>query len=133
MSRAAHELLDSGNLAAMRLVDPIGRPILSPVRATAERVRPQVKRLGELIVIAAAGLDAYTASFDMPAAPAVRSIAAVLDILPSEPRCLPRRATLALPRDPAPAKNSAPDPLLRPVEIALLPPPPPSFRVWRQA
>lgn len=123
MSVAAPELLDRRILAAVTFIDPTGLPVLSPVRVTGEGVRLQVKRPGELIVVAAPGLDDYAASFDLPVALAIGSVSVVLDIIPSDPGYLPRQAILTLPRDPAPANNSSPGSLFRAVEIALPPSP----------
>lgn len=123
MSLAAPELLDRRILAAITFVDPIGLPIASPVRVTAEGVRAVAKRPGELILVAAPQLANYAESFDLPAAPAVGSVRVALDVLPADPRYLPRRVTLALPRDPEPSNRNAPGSLFRAVEIALPPSP----------
>ena len=123
MSLAAPELLDRRILAAVTFIDPIGLPVRTPVRVTADGVKLYQKRPGELIVLAAPGFGDYVASFDMPAAPPTGSVAVVLDVLPSQSAYLPRRVTLALPRDPTPANNAASGSLFQPIEVTLPPSP----------
>lgn len=118
------EFSDRRILAALTFVDTLGQPVLTPVRASAPGVRLMAKRPGQLVVTRAPGFDDHVAAFDQPPAmPAIGSVAVTLDLLPADPAFGPRRASLALPRDPNPANAANANSLFRPVEIVLLPTP----------
>ena len=118
------ELLDRRLLAALRFVDAVGAPVTSPVEARAEGADPRSlrwsrKRDGTLLLLRAPGLEGHAAAFDTPPdAPAVGEEILVLDLRPADPALAPRRASLALPRDPDP---EAADTILAAAEIRLLP------------
>ncbi|SFI42305.1 hypothetical protein [Albimonas pacifica] len=118
------ELLDRRLLAALRFVDAVGAPVTSPVEARAEGLDPRSlrwsrKRDGALLLLRAPGLEEHAAAFDvLPGAPAVGAEILTLDLRPVDPALAPRRAALALPRDPDPEAGES---LLSPAEIRLLP------------
>ncbi len=124
MLATSFDLLDRRVLGLLTFVDARGGRVLSPVSVIADGVRVFVKRPGALVIAEAPGFAAYTAAFEqIPAAPAIGSVTVQLDIRPADPALGARRAGVALPRDPDPARADQPGSLFRPVEIALLPTP----------
>jgi hypothetical protein len=124
MAALAWEFLDRRVLAALRFVDAAGRYVTAPVTVTAPGVRFRVRRPGQIVIISAPGLGAYTDSFlAPPVTPAVGSISVALDLRPSDPSLGPRRFALALPRNPDPAHAADPGSLFQPVDVPLLPAP----------
>jgi hypothetical protein len=118
----APDLLDRRALALLRLVDAWGRPVTGPVAIEGPGVRAVAKGEGRFAILAAAGLEAYTAQFVAPPAPpAIASVQVALDLTPADRTVAPRRFGLRLPRDPAPAHAAEAGSLFQPVEIELLP------------
>jgi hypothetical protein len=113
------DLLDRRAIALIRLVDPYGRPVDGPVRIEGEGVRTVAKGAGRFALVAAKGMDEYTAAFEEP--PAQAPVALTLDLTPAETGVAPRRFVLALPRDPDPANAQSPTSLFQPAEVAMLP------------
>ncbi|MDF2235431.1 hypothetical protein P2H44_22985 [Albimonas sp. CAU 1670] len=120
----AFELLDRRLLAALRFVDAVGAPVTSPVEARAEGVDPRAlgwarKRDGTLLLLRAPGLEGHAAAFDVvPGAPAPGEEILTLDLRPVDPALAPRRARIALPRDPDPEAAGS---LMAAAEIRLAP------------
>jgi hypothetical protein len=70
----------------------------------------------------AAGLGAHTSSFDSPpASPPLGKVSVVVEVADVSSRYLARRASLDLPRDPAPARADQPDSLFQPIAVRLYP------------
>jgi hypothetical protein len=124
MTTLAWEYADRRVLAALRFVDVLGRAPRGPVTVKANGLRYVRPRPDEIVITAAPGLDAYTASFPMPpAAPAIGSVAVLLDLWPADPALAPRRFALTLPRDPDPANAGTAGSLFQPIVVPLLPAP----------
>lgn len=119
------ELLDRRILAGVRFVDAVtGLPVPRTLRVVAPGVRWIRNRSGDYVVAAAPGLEAHTAAFTAPPAlPPVGSVVVMLTVEDPAGAYLPRRASLALPRDPDPAAGDQPGSLFRPVEIPVFPAP----------
>jgi hypothetical protein len=101
------DLLDRRALAELALTDGFGRPLRGAVTVTGTGVRVVGKSEGRIAILAAAGFEAYAASFAAPPmVPAVGSQSLTLDLTPADPLLLPRRLVLKLPRDPDPAASS---------------------------
>jgi hypothetical protein len=121
----AWEPVDRRVLAALAFAGPLGTPVRSAVsvRPLLPGVRTFPARDGLVVIARAPGLDAYTA-FDLPAdglAPALGSLAVVLDLRPADAALGARRVTLKLPRDPNPNPDAGADAsLLTPVSVTLL-------------
>lgn len=114
------DLLDRRALALIALVDPFGRPVLSPVGIAAPGVRVIAKREGRFAILEAPGFAAHSAAFVAPpAAPALRSRSVALDLTPVDPELLPRRFVLRLPRNPDPDLRSDPLSLFQPETVEL--------------
>ncbi len=123
MTMLRPDLLDRRALALVQLLDALGRPLAATARMTAPALRLYAKGSGRYAVLGAAGLEDYAASFATPAAPALRSVSLPVDIVPGDGAHLPRRFTLALPRDPDPAQRGTAASLFDAIPVALLPSP----------
>jgi len=118
------DLLDRRALALIALVDPFGRPLAGPAFLTGDGVRTVAKPGGRWAVLAAAGLEGHVGAFDAPPpAPSKGSVACAIDIRPFDRALAPRRAVIALPRDPDPTHKGQADSLFAPVAVTLLPGP----------
>jgi hypothetical protein len=119
----SYEFLDERVLGAFGFVDPLGRGVLTPVGVGVVEAGVVLfrKRPGEYVVMAAPKLGGHVAAFEAPpAAPAIGKAPITLDIRPADPALGARRYTLALPRDPDPAKSGTADSLFQPAAIPLL-------------
>lgn len=116
------DLLDRRALALLAFVDAYGRPVEGPVQVEGDGVQTVAKGEGRYAVLAAKGLEAYTATFaPTPGTPALRSKPIQLDCTPATRTLAPRGFSLALPRDGDPAHREQADSLFQPVTIELLP------------
>lgn len=125
MSLAIREIerVERRVLGALRCVDATTRAgIDAPLQVTVENARIQRNRSGLYVIASATALAAHEASFAQPPAlPALGTVKLDATIADPSGRYLPRRATLALPRDPLPAHAGNADALFRPIEVALYP------------
>jgi len=122
------EALDRRVLGALRFVDAnTGAVVRDALLPRVAGARLQRNRSGLWVlsgVDAPAELAAHGAAFERPpAAPPLGDVPLALDVSDSAGRYLPRRATLALPRDPAPANAALPGSLFQPIDVALFPSP----------
>lgn len=119
------EQVDRRLLGALRLVDGnTGAVLRDPLLLSLPGARVHRNRSGLWVLSDLPALAEYEAAFDAaPLLPAVGSIH--LTALVSDPsgRYLPRRVTLALPRDATPANAGLADSLFRPIDIVLWPSP----------
>lgn len=121
LERAEHRVL-----AALRCVDATtGAVIGSGLQLSAPGAR-LVRNLSGLWVVhsvsAPASLAAHAESFNAPpSTPALGSEDLIITVREASGRYLPRIASVALPRDPAPDNAEADDSLFRPVDIPLYP------------
>lgn len=123
------ERIDTRVLGALRCIDAatrvhVGTPL--DVRIAGAAVRRN--RSGLYVIVRAeaplapVALAAHEAAFDTPpATPAVGDVTLSVTVSDPSGRYLPRRAALALPRDPQPGNAASPDSLFRPVELPLYP------------
>jgi hypothetical protein len=125
MTMRSFEWLDRRALAAIRFVDAVtGAPIEERVALAADGVSVMRKPSGDVVVLAAPGLEAHRVSFmSPPAAPAIGALAVAIDARPLSPAYAARRFALRLPRDPDPAHRAHPDSLFNPARVELLPSP----------
>ena len=110
-------------LGAFRCVDATTlAPIDDPLVVSAQGARFLRNRSGLYVVWSWTGLSAHEDAFEQPpAAPPIGS--EVLDVEVRDPggRYLPRRARLALPRDPSPAHAAEADSLFRAADVPMYP------------
>lgn len=118
------DLLDRRALALLRLLDPFGRPLTGPAILTGDGLRTVAKTGGRWAVTKAAGLEPHVLAFQNPPAnPGQGSVKLAIDIRPLSHVLAPRRAVIALPRDPDPAHRGQPGSLFEPIDVVLLPGP----------
>jgi hypothetical protein len=117
-------------LGAVRMVDATVRSLVTaPLRVTADGVRIIHNRRGLYVVAEVPGSEAYSARFALPVPPvaplppAMGSAAVTLAIVDPARRYLPRRATIALPRNPDPGSAEGPESLFVPIDVELFPAP----------
>jgi hypothetical protein len=114
------ERVETRVLGAVRCVDAVTRTqIDTPLQVQVAGATVRRNRGGLYVLVRADALAAHETAFALPpAAPALGSVALPLTVHDPLGRYLPRRATLALPRDPLAGQ---PDSLFTPVELALYP------------
>lgn len=119
------ESLDRRVLGALRFVDGnTGAVLRDPLLLSLPGARVQRNRGGLWVVSAVPALAGHEAAFESPPPlPALGSLSLTAQVSDPSGHYLPRRATLALPRDAAPANAGLPGSLFRPVDIALWPSP----------
>lgn len=119
------ERLDARVMGALRCVDAVsGMAVGHALTVEAASARVLRNRSGLYVLTSVSGLSAHRDSFEAPpATPAIGALALTLTIRDPQERYLPRRCTLALPRQADPARADQPDSLFRPVEVALYPAP----------
>ena len=117
------ERVESRVVGALRCVDAATRvPIDTPLLVQAPGARLRRNRSGLYVLAHVPALAAHEAAFEAPPGePALGSVALELTVHDPSERWLPRRARIALPRDPAPARAAQADSLFRPIELALYP------------
>jgi hypothetical protein len=115
------EAVDRRVLGAVRFLDSVsGAEVADGVRVDAPGVRWVRNRRGWWVAAAVPGLEKHVDAFEQPPTkPARGSVAVEMTVRDGAGRYLPRRATLALPRDPAPARADREDSLFRPLDVAL--------------
>jgi hypothetical protein len=120
------ERIDARVLGALRCIDAttrvqVGTPL--DVRIAGATVRRN--RSGLYVIVRAEAplaLAAHEAAFDnAPATPSVGEVTLAVTVTDPSGRYLPRRAALALPRDPQPGNAASPESLFRAVELPLYP------------
>ena len=117
-------------LGAIRFVDATtGLGIGSPLEVQASGVKIIRNRRGLYVIAGVPGVRTYQETFQQqPAPPAVGAVALEsvgIELRVRDPRSeyMPRRATVRLPRDPAPDNADSANSLFSPVEVTLLPSP----------
>ncbi len=120
MAMLSPDLLDRRALALLELRDPLGRVPDGVARITGNGLRVYHKGGGRYAVLGAAGFEDYAKNFLAPAAPAVGSLTALLDIRMSGSSILPRRFSLQLPRNPDPAGRGTGNSLFDPMPIEMM-------------
>lgn len=122
--------LDMRVLGAVRVVDATVRSLVTaPLTVTADGVRIIANRRGLYVVAETPDTAAYSARFALPVPPAppqppaAGSLSVTLSIVDPSGRYVPRRATVALPRDPDPAHVDAAGSLFTPIDVELFPAP----------
>jgi hypothetical protein len=123
--------LDDRVVGAFRFIDAVVKtPITAPLRVEARGVRLIRNRSGLFVIAAAPGLGStYTATFELPVPPAaplpppVASVSVTITVSDPSGRYLPRRATVAVPRNPDPAAVDQPTSLFQPADVELFPSP----------
>jgi hypothetical protein len=125
VTRELHELerVERRALAALRCIDATTlAPIDDPLIVSAPGVRLVRNRTGLYVVRSWTRLATHEHAFDQPpAAPPLGSEPLGLDVRDPGGRYLARRVTLALPRDPSPARAGESDSLFRPVDVPMFP------------
>jgi len=129
-----NEILDTRILGALRWIDAVTHtPIAGPLAVTGTGLRFTRNLSGLTVITQAAGLEAYTRTFDLASLPAGEvvpngDITLTADVTDPSGSYLPRRFTLNLPRDPSPEvlppdSRRPPRSLFTPFDVALLPAP----------
>lgn len=120
------ERIDTRVLGALRCIDAATRvQVATPLDVRIAGATVRRNRSGLYVIVRAEApltLAAHEAAFDnAPGTPTVGDV--TLSVTVSDPagHYLPRRASLALPRDPQPANAASPESLFRPVELPLYP------------
>jgi len=115
------ERVDSRVLGALRCIDAGTRAqVPGPLQVQIAGARVLRNRSGLYVIAQADALAAHAAAFDAPpVVPALGSVALQATVSDPAGRYLPRRAALALPRDPAPANAALAGSLLRAIELPL--------------
>jgi hypothetical protein len=119
------ERVDWRVLGALRCVDGVtGTPIERPLEVRVAGAEILRNRSGLYVIRRAAALADHEPSFEAPPAlPAIGSLALALTVADPLDAYLPRRANLALPRDPDPANAGTAASLFRPLDLPLYPSP----------
>lgn len=119
------EHIDRRVLGAVSFIDATTHlRILAPLSVTAAGVKLMRNRRGFYVIASVPGLEAHSLSFrEQPATVALGSVEVTLSIVAPGMEYLPRRCTIRLPRDPAPANASRGDSLFRPMDVTLFPSP----------
>lgn len=122
---AERERVETRVLGALRCIDAVtGTPVGRVMEVHADGADILLNRSGLHIIRRTDALAAHEARFDSPPAlPAIGSVVLALTISDPLGVYLPRRATLALPRDPDPANAAAANSLFRPADLPLFPSP----------
>lgn len=117
------ERVDSRVLAALHCVDASTRAAIdTPLVVQAAGARIRRNRSGLYVVVEADALASHAGGFDAPpVAPPTGSVALAVTLHDPTGRYLPRRMSLALPRDPAPDHAGQADSLFRPLQVPLYP------------
>ncbi|HEX5182414.1 MAG TPA: hypothetical protein VFW19_04580 [Allosphingosinicella sp.] len=124
MGMLAPDLLDRRALALLRFVDISGIPVPVPLGIAGDGIRFIAKGGGGYALLEAAGLEAYSGTFDPPpSTPAVGAVPLRLDVNPTAPSLAPRGFTLPLPRDPDPAHADQAGSVFAAMTVELLPGP----------
>jgi hypothetical protein len=125
MATRTFEWLDRRALAALRFVDAVsGVPVEGRIALAAAGVSVVRKRSGDIVVLAAPGLEEHRSSFlAPPATPAIGTVPVAIDARPLSPAYAARRFALRLPRDPDPDNRDDPDSLFNAAIVELLPSP----------
>jgi len=110
-------------LGALRCIDAGTLvPVEGPLQVQVAGARVQRNRSGLYVLVQADALAAHEGAFDAPPAlPALGSVQLEARIEDPAGRYLPRRAAIALPRDPDPANAGEAGSLFRAIEITLYP------------
>ena len=117
------ERVERRALTALRCIDATTRaPIDEPLIVSAPGARLVRNRTGLYVVRSWTRLATHETAFDQPpAAPPIGSESLTLDVRDPSGRYLSRRVTVALPRDPSPARAGQADSLFRPVDVEMFP------------
>lgn len=117
------ERVEARVLGALRCVDASTRvQVEAPLQVLIAGATVRRNRSGLYVIVQADALPTHEAAFEAPpAAPAIGSVALQATVSDASGRYLPRRAALALPRDPAPAHAANADSLFRAIELPLYP------------
>ncbi|WP_377152950.1 hypothetical protein ACFJIX_16885 [Roseateles sp. UC29_93] len=120
------ERIDTRVLGALRCIDAATRvQVATPLDVRIAGATVRRNRSGLYVIVRAEApltLAAHEAAFDnAPATPTVGDVTLSVTVTDPAGRYLPRRAALALPRDPQPANAASPESLFRPVELPLYP------------
>lgn len=116
------ELLDRRALAALRFVHGVsGIPVTRGLNLNAAGARFIRNRNGDYVLLEASGFDDYTANFDT--ALAFAPVEFALDIADPLGEFLPRRVSIALPRNADPAQAALANSIFQPQRVALYPAP----------
>ncbi|MGH7634700.1 MAG: hypothetical protein ACRENC_13280, partial [Gemmatimonadaceae bacterium] len=102
----------------------LGTPVSGGLVVTAtDGVRVIRNRSGLYVIVDAPGFAAFTAAFiaPAPAAPATGSVTVTLTVTDPTGRYLPRRASIAVPLDAAPANSALPASIFVPQDRVLYP------------
>ena len=117
------ERVDSRVLGALHCVDASTRVAVDTtlvVQVAGARIRRN--RSGLYVIVQADALVAHEGAFDAPpGVPALGAVALAVTLQDPSGRYLPRRVSVALPRDPAPAHAGQADSLFRPLQVPMYP------------
>lgn len=120
------ERIDTRVLGALRCIDAATRvQVATPLEVRIAGATVRRNRSGLYVIVRAEApltLAAHEGAFDnAPGTPTVGDVTLSVTVTDPAGRYLPRRAALALPRDPQPANAASPESLFRPVELPLYP------------
>ena len=115
------EAVEHRAIAALRCIDGATRiPIDGPLEVEVARSTVRRNRSGLYVIASAAALPGFDAAFpQQPVDPPVGSLSLRAVLRDPSGRYLPRSASIALPRDPAPANAAQPTSLFRPLDLAM--------------
>jgi hypothetical protein len=117
------ERLERRVLGALRFIDATTlAPVDDPLNVSAAGARLLRNRSGLYVIRSWTELADHEEAFDQPpAAPPIASESLVVDVRDPGGRYLSRRVTIALPRDPSPARASEADSLFQAVDVPMYP------------